>query len=102
MLLCATYIGHALKYLRHTAYIDISVSVAVECWLERKFVFVDIVENCLEYERVLKFLNYHQAHIETFLSKKVTHIITAEKSSSKNEIIAKKMQYNLVCLSQYL
>ena len=77
---------------RHTVYIRISVSVAVKCWLERKIVFVDIMENCLEYERVLKLLNYHQAHIETFLSKNVTHIITGEKTYQKSETILKKMQ----------
>lgn len=75
-------------------FIHISVSDDVECWFERKVVFIDIVEHCLEYERVVKFLNYHQAHVETFLSKKVTHIITAKKRSSSNEIISKKVQYS--------
>ena len=39
--------------------------------------------------RVIEILEHHQACVDTFLSKKVTHIITTPKCFSKNDIIAK-------------
>ena len=44
--------------------------------------------------RVIEILEHHQACVDTFLSKKVTHIITTPKCFSKNDIIAKKMQHS--------
>ena len=68
--------------LRH---IDIKAYYIFTCILAQHGLcfFVDM-KCCFDYNRITKLLKYHHAHVATFLSKDVTHIIRNEKAIAVN------------------
>ena len=62
--------------------------------VSRKAFFVDIRDNCLDYTETAKLLSSHCAHITTFLSKDVTHIIKTTKVPIINGKVVNKMRYS--------
>jgi hypothetical protein len=63
--------------------------------VSRKAFFVDIIrDNCLDYTETAKLLSSHCAHITTFLSKDVTHIIKTTKVPIINGKVVNKMRYS--------